>query len=381
MVDLVACGDIFLGAGGYDGYPFAGVEGLLGTADISFANLEVVLSDRGEPVPKRVRLRSRPSDAALLAHAGFDVVSVANNHSGDYGPVALGDTLAALAEYGIHAVGAGPDLVSVREPAEFRFGGLSVGVLAYGHSALVATDDAPGCAPVDVGRIVRDVDELKQRVDIVVVSLHFGTEYVPYASPQQQQVARRVVDAGADVVLGHHPHVVQGIEIYRNAVIAYSLGNCQFGVAQDAEYEGADWGIALRISMSHNGVTLDDIVPFTIQEPGYCPCLCRGPLRDFYLAYVKQVSECLRPEISHRWWYQQASRTYISSQMDSFRVRIGRYGLVSQIRPIARFLVSKKTMRMMWAYATRPRRALDAGNSIGDMSRGSPSERRVNAKW
>jgi poly-gamma-glutamate capsule biosynthesis protein CapA/YwtB (metallophosphatase superfamily) len=218
------------------GYPFGLLHGLL-NADITFGNLECVLSDRGTPADKGFTFEGDPAVAGALAKAGFDVVSVANNHSMDYGPDAFLDTLANLDTAGIERAGGGQDSTAAHTPAILEAHGLRIAFLAYGAfveeasfpiALQKATDTSPGIAWIDPGVVAKDVAAARRVADIVVVSMHSGLEYTSGLWQTQIDVAHEAIDAGAALVLGSGPHVLQGIEYYGDGVIAYSLGNFIF---------------------------------------------------------------------------------------------------------------------------------------------------------
>ncbi len=231
-----AVGDLILEEGA--AAPFSGVVSTLSEADLLVANLECAISDRGEPQPKRYTFRAPPAAAESLALAGFDVVGLANNHALDYGPEALADTLAILAQYGIAPVGVGPNAAAARAPVVIERRGLRVAFLAYVDVPVetrtgfdtrrwIATESAPGVAWADVEHISADVQAARAQADVVVVLLHAGWE--SHAIIRAQRVAARAaIDAGAALVLGSHPHVLQGVERYADGLIVYSLGNFVF---------------------------------------------------------------------------------------------------------------------------------------------------------
>ena len=225
---LMAVGDVFLKAreDGLD--PFLFVKNELANADAVFCNLEAALTDtNAAALEKAVCLRARPSDAAWLREAGIGLVALANNHLLDYGATGFFDTLTTLDRHGIDYFGAGPSREDALREVVLSDGGVRIGLLAFGYGA--RTD--PGCcyqAPLEQKVIVQRLAEVKDKVDFVVVSLHWGLENVPYPSPEQQQLARLLIDAGTAVVLGHHPHVLQGVERHPGGLILYSLGNFNF---------------------------------------------------------------------------------------------------------------------------------------------------------
>lgn len=239
-ITVAAVGDIMLGGTatqelaiyGYD-YPFEHVGGLLRIADIAFGNLEGPLTQRGDAQAKKYTFRSPPDRVApALARVGFDVLSLANNHSMDYGVDGLHDTMQALREAGIRHVGAGDNLVAAREPIFFETNGGRVAFLAYSLTfpeEFWANDNQPGTAFGHEHQVRADVAAAKGRADVVLVSFHWGVEGSTELRDYQRKLGHAAVEAGAAVVIGHHPHILQGIERYREGIILYSLGNFVFG--------------------------------------------------------------------------------------------------------------------------------------------------------
>jgi poly-gamma-glutamate synthesis protein (capsule biosynthesis protein) len=238
---IVAVGDIMLDASarpvmdtrGY-GHAFAQLRPLLENAHIAFGNLEGPLTERGTPEPDKTYLfRSPPQPvSSALAAAGFDVVSLANNHSLDYGAEGLADTMQALAAAGIAYAGAGADLVQARRPAVLQAAGRRVAFLAYSMTlpeSFYAQDDKPGTAYGLEEHVREDVVRAREQADIVVVSFHWGQEGTTRLRKYQVELGHAAIESGAAAVIGHHPHVLQGVERYRDGVILYSLGNFAFG--------------------------------------------------------------------------------------------------------------------------------------------------------
>lgn len=213
-------------------FPFDMIRDELRKADVVFGNLECPLSERGRRCANDVCYRASPGFAAAIARAGFDIVSLANNHIFDYGEPAFLDTLASLRENGVAIVGAGENAAAARAPVMVAVGDLNVASLAYsmiGRDWIYATDTESGIAPLNPMVVAQDVARARGGADVVLVSVHWGVEYQPVPCPRQRQLARELIDAGADVILGHHPHVPGSIELYRGRPIFYSLGNFLFG--------------------------------------------------------------------------------------------------------------------------------------------------------
>jgi poly-gamma-glutamate synthesis protein (capsule biosynthesis protein) len=239
---IVAVGDFMpggraLGVYGRLGYPSAfgdpGLARLIRSADVSFCNLECPITGSRTPHPgKAFTFRAPPGAIQALRQAGFDLVSLANNHIMDYGAEGLMDTLRHCARQRIAAAGAGPDLEAARRPAVVTRRGVTYGLLAYSMTypeEFWAADASPGAARGVWGAVRDDIERLRPKVDVLIVSFHWGQELTDRPKPYQVDFARLAVDSGADAVIGHHPHVLQPIEIYRMRPVFYSLGNFFFG--------------------------------------------------------------------------------------------------------------------------------------------------------
>lgn len=241
-------------------YPFEKVQALLADADITVANLEGTLSDRGEAAAKSYTFRTAPRAAWDVAKAGIDVVSLANNHSTDFGEISLLDTIDALDAAGVRHAGAGSNGAEAHQPVLVEANGLRLAFLSYNAvpGSTAAGDEQAGVAWADEDVITRDVEAAEGRADAIVVLLHAGVEYQDAPNPEQRSLARAAIDAGASLVLGHHAHVLQGWEQYRGGVIVYGLGNFVFDLDADdlvtlgpRPFQTA----VLRVTLDRNGVT------------------------------------------------------------------------------------------------------------------------------
>jgi poly-gamma-glutamate synthesis protein (capsule biosynthesis protein) len=232
-----------------DTFPFLPMMRILQRADIAFVNLECVLAESGRPIPKQYNFRGSPKGAKALRDAGIDIVSQANNHAWDFGPSALAETAGHLAEAGIVNVGGGRTLEEAHRLRVVERNGLKIGFLAYlgmFPPLMPMRSGRPGIAMGYPDVVSREVAAARRKVDVLVVSMHAGVEGARRHSPRQQRIARAAVDAGADLVIGHHPHVVQDVEIYRGKPIVYSLGNFVFDPSASARaVNGRGWSALL----------------------------------------------------------------------------------------------------------------------------------------
>ena len=213
-------------------FPWQFIADRLRLFDIVFVNHEGVMSDVGQDAGGVYSFNFPIAALDGLLFAGVDVVSLANNHIFDWGGVALCDTRRRLMAYGVGTVGAGCDYAEANASYVHTFDdGSSVGFLGYTpfyYPGGVAGEGYPGISDYSLENMRGRVAVLSEQVDVVIVSLHWGEEYAPQSNAEQQRVGRLLVDAGATVVAGHHPHVVQEVEEYGGGWIAYSLGNFIF---------------------------------------------------------------------------------------------------------------------------------------------------------
>jgi hypothetical protein len=216
-------------------YPFRHLLSSWREADLRIGNLESPVTSRPRATPNKFTLRGCSRAIESLKAAGFDSVCVANNHMMDFGPEGLTEACCRVAATGISVVGAGATLEEACRPAILNVRGQKVGILAFcdviQDSPLYARDDAAGVARGEIATCVSHVQKLRPRVDWIIVHMHWGTELSQLPSPDQRQWAKALVGAGANAVIGHHPHVVQPIEMIDNAIVAYSLGDFLFSEA------------------------------------------------------------------------------------------------------------------------------------------------------
>jgi poly-gamma-glutamate synthesis protein (capsule biosynthesis protein) len=259
-------------------YPFRRVLSAL-DADLAFGNLEGALTERGQPWPKAYTFRTPPELAAGLRDAGFDVVSLANNHALDYGPTGLADTRAALDTLGIAAVGAGGDAAAAMAPAILQANGLRIAFLAcvatpdesggFSIREWAARPATPGVAICDPAAVAAGVAAGRALADFVVLAVHAGDEYSTTPNAIQGAIAEAALAAGADAVIGAHPHVVQPLDIRGTQVIAWSLGNFVFDLddVDLANIPPPRVSLVLRLTFTlGQGVTEVDPVPLVLDD-------------------------------------------------------------------------------------------------------------------
>ena len=229
---LLAGGDVLLDRTEPEGIdPFLKVEPDLASAEVAIVNLEMAITERGEPYDKEFVFRAPGSAALTLAGAGIDVVSLANNHILDYGSIGLADTISVLDEVGILRPGAGSNNAEAYAPRVMTLdNGVRVAFVsatAVVPGGFASTAERPGVADAKwaIPRVLAAVRAAAAGNDVVVVSVHWGIERETCPNEDQRKLAAELIEAGASLILGHHPHVLQPIETFDRSVIAYSLGN------------------------------------------------------------------------------------------------------------------------------------------------------------
>lgn len=232
---------------------FTNVRSYFLDADLAFVNLESPLSNTGtERKYKEYTFRGRPALIDGLTSAGIDVVSLANNHQLDWSAAALKDEISRLDSAGVKHAGAGANSSAAAEPAIVKTKAGTVAVLAYTQiiSSSAATSSSSGVNPgTSHSKVVSEIKAAKTKADFVIVSMHWGTEYTNQETAEQRSLAHAAIDAGADLVLGHHPHVIQGMEIYKNKLIVYSMGDFVF----DHRSRVTGEAFILRVTLAKTG--------------------------------------------------------------------------------------------------------------------------------
>lgn len=261
-------------------------------ADLAIVNVETTLSESGEPILKAGPNISCPEEiAGGLQAVPFHIACLANNHTRDFGPQGLEETIELLERAGLSTCGAGACEEEIIKPLIWQLGQIKVGILnvAEGEACLPPQSGEPGVASLDLARIEKQLADLKETVDFTMVIAHAGREHVPAPPPYIQKAYRKMVRAGADIVVGHHPHVPQGIEIYRGVPIVYSLGNFVFWQETANPYQHKGYLVQLELRGSHlAGLSL---FPYKILPHGLA-LLTGDEEREFYQE-LEMLSELL----------------------------------------------------------------------------------------
>lgn len=269
MITMDAVGDImagdhphFLGIGIGSAikeglYVFKHVEDIFSKADIVFGNLETVLSDYGKTNSyESLILRGTSNFINQLKKSHFNVLNVANNHIQQHGEKCLFDTVSTLQQSGIKVIGIDslqPQIIFSKD-IKLGFLGYSLRPERYNSNIFYSHGNK--------AKIISDIEEVKRKVDYIIISLHWGDEYIHLPSISQIRFAHDIIDAGADIILSHHPHVLQPVEKYKEGIIAYSLGN----FVSDMCSEVTKKSVILRIILNKYQPTKAELIPIYINE-------------------------------------------------------------------------------------------------------------------
>jgi poly-gamma-glutamate synthesis protein (capsule biosynthesis protein) len=299
-MSILFCGDVMLDWGvreiaeteGYT-YPLARVRDFLESFDYRVCNLECPIAPSGTPHPdKKYIFLAPPETVDILASGRFSGVSLANNHSTDFGVPALMSTMTALSAKRIQYTGAGNDADEARAPILLEKNGLRAAVLGItntGHGDAYATRSSAGIAKASLDTVKRDIQNLRRFNDFVMISIHWGDEYADFPSDEQVDLARALIDGGADAVIGHHAHVYQGIEIYRGRPIVYSLGNFLFGSINEDIRDN----IVVSFRFKKEGAASLEVFPLNgINDPErrFQPKKMTGAEAEKLLSHLKEIS-------------------------------------------------------------------------------------------
>lgn len=317
-ISLTAVGDLSLGGRVIDTLevcdPFEFVKKEIARSDISLGNLECVISEKGKPARTYTNLRT-DSDAVNYLKI-FTVLSLANNHILDYGTEGMKETIKVLRRNGILTLGAGENYQLAIRPLIIESGSLRIGFISFMQDEFTLFPtlqrarqmNRQGPARYFETDILGWIYKLKEKTDFIVASVHWGREYVDYPSPQQRLLAKKLIHNGVNIVFGHHPHVIQGIQRYRNGIIFYSLGNFIF----DTALSSTKYGLMVWLSLSDKGISEYKLIPLSVNE-NFQPIKLTE--ESSFLEYLQDISKPLNyPDaIYNNFWYEHAAKAYFKA--------------------------------------------------------------------
>lgn len=281
-VTFCATGDVLLDRGcrtmimrnGPD-YLFGAVGDFINLQDLAFCNLEGPMSSRGKRAAKDIDFRADSTFVEVLKRSGFDIFSLANNHMLDYGREALSDTKSILEMNGLETVGAGANRSEALRARIVQRNGITFAFLAFVTVPQVGIkyrEELPCPAMGDSSSFGAEIARVRKEADFVIVSFHWGVEYTPRPSKEQTRLAHYCIDHGADLILGHHPHVIQSIEKYRGKFILYSMGNFVFDQHKPIQRESMIFGCTFRDGKIESPYIYPAELPYRTFRPVFPDC-------------------------------------------------------------------------------------------------------------
>lgn len=367
---IIAVGDIIIERDLQDvmrtkgsSYLFEKINPYLSSGNIVFGNFENPIADLKDNAffDKRISYCSDPMIMDGLISSGFNILNIASNHMMDYGKSVLTSTIDILDENKIKHIGAGITLAEARKPAMLKQGDVNVAFLGYQmiDEETNATDSSAGTAPFDELIVIEDVKKARSIADIVIVSVHDGKEFVYYPEPLHQAKCRKIIDAGADIILGHHPHFIQGVEQYNKGLIFYSLGSFIIDYESPlTSYEQTLFlnsrknNISVKFHLSKEGVTSYEIVPVFMNN-SYQAEKGTGHAKDRTLQLVSDISSPLNRKgktIDDIFWKE--CKNYLAIQFPSFLSKV-RQGNLKAFIGFLRWLTKDDIIRMIIGYLFR----------------------------
>ncbi len=260
------------------GVVFRDVKDIISNADLSFGNLECPLTDGCERTTQRISFRANPLYAESLKNAGFDILSLANNHTMDCGRTGLLETMRHLTRNKLGFCGAGATLTEAEAPLILNIKGIRIAFVAFTAIAPAIGANPQGLGPAIAlasrDALLRAVNMARGGADVVIVSLHWGAEYASRPSREQRELARALAEAGADLILGHHTHTLQGMELIerrdaagdvRYSLVAYSLGNFVFDSPRIFG-KRVNESVILRCRLGRSGLVSAELLPVVLEN-------------------------------------------------------------------------------------------------------------------
>jgi poly-gamma-glutamate synthesis protein (capsule biosynthesis protein) len=330
--------------------PFLKIKNFLKDGDIKFANLENVFCDNIKGIKNQAHLlRGKPENIFSITNADFNIVSLANNHILDYGEDGLKKTISLLDTHKILHTGAGTTLSMARQPVILDKKGIAFGFLAYAMKGIQSSStNTAGAAWIDYEQIKEDMLNLKAKVDHIIISLHAGIEFIDYPHPDHRKLCHKITDLGASLIIGHHPHVIQGIEKVNNCLIAYSLGNLIFDtMLMDYKTPYSQQSIMLKCKFNKKSIVNYEIIP-TIINDNYQPEIADDNTREIILYRLNKISQLLTTNNYPGAYFKQASELWPKINIAVNLKIIKEQGLLAFIRRLPR--VKKIYIALLFQY-------------------------------
>jgi len=337
----MAVGDVFLQSKRGNTDPFTQVRDVFSQADIVFANLEAPITTNNiAGIEKAFPLSISPENISFLKQANVSIVNLAHNHILDFGDNGALETFNHLEKARIPYIGAGHSISECMREVVFKIKNATVAFAGFYLGGLNLSTKKVCIAGTDEQLVMYRISELKRKYDFVVVSLHWGTENVFYPSPEQQVFARTCIDEGASVIIGHHPHRLQGIEKYKKGLIFYSLGNFNFMPCGVGLSPYPNLSCIADIELFEDKNISYNLTPIEINEDYWPVPITTGQDCFEFENHIFYISKPLQEGIDKWWWFGEIAKPYLVGNGKSFLIRIRRYG-IKHLYQMIRWLSSR----------------------------------------
>ena len=312
-----------------DAFLFGQIKEKLEDSDILFINLEMLFSDNNPQFLHHAHESFRISDKRIetLKFLGADIVNIGTNHIKDFADGTIERTIKILDSSGIKHIGGGMNESASRKPAIIHKKGVCLGFLGYCKTGeYSASEKIPGAAPLIPEKICQDITNIRKNVDFVVLSLHWGMELSEYPSPEQVKMAHKFIDVGTDIILGHHPHILQGVEEYKNGVIFYSLGNFIFDNSAGKVFYKGKWkerneSVIARIKFTREGEIGYSLLPI-YQTDDYRLRIASGKRAKEITERVEKLSEVISSSSLKEYFYSEGVESTIKRELKTYILRL-----------------------------------------------------------
>ena len=281
-------------------YVWGNVLPILKKNDINLINLETTLTKNEKNVPKAFNFKATPDKVQALKEANIHVVNLANNHMLDFYDKGLLETLQTLDRAGIKHVGAGKNISEARKPVIIEKNGINIGFIGYTDypQNWRATKDKPGTNVIKIGdieQIKNDIKKVREKVDLLIMSIHWGPNKRQRPTKEFQEFAHKIIDVGIDIIHGHSAHVFQGIELYKEGLILYDTGDFVDDYMVGPVIRN-DWSFLFQVTVSKTGIKKLKLVPLLINNIQVN--IATGKERDKIVKHIKKLSRELGTKIS-----------------------------------------------------------------------------------
>ncbi|MHA1751264.1 MAG: CapA family protein [Candidatus Helarchaeota archaeon] len=329
-VTFFAVGDITLNIKD----PLKYIKNIFKNSDFIFGNLETVISNNKKSVVKKATtIRFPKNQIKYLKNAGFNILNIANNHILDFGMDGLLDTFNALKDENINVLG-----VKIKN-SDKRYIILEKNNIKIGLKGCIEGYQNEIFLNIWSEKLIQIIKNLKNKVNVLIISVHWGAEYNTVPRPVFIKRARYLINSGANIILGHHPHIIQHIEEYKKGLIIYSLGNFWFYSPSDKVFKFSKVGLVLKLVLNKDGIKFYDIIPVIRNKDLSLRLLNLNNKTRLFDTFKKIQEYYKNTDLPEIFWYAFNSRKYFKNGIIGFRLRINKYG-ISQLIPFFRWMIS-----------------------------------------